>query len=922
MAMGRIRHVAATIAALIRRRRLDDELAEEIALHVELRRQALVDEGMDPRAAAREARRRFGNVTAIREETRDMWGFPSLDTLAQDVRYGIRLLRRSPGFTAIAVVSLAVGIGASVAVFSLADAVLFQKLPIRNPDELVIFRWISGPALPLDSLSGYSSQGDSENSSTSFSRTAYEAAREHGAAHADVIGFAEMYRVNIAVGAEAELGTGQAVSGNYFAVLGVPPAAGRPLSEYDDRKPAAPVAMLAYSLWQRRFGGSMDVIGRTISINGLPVTIVGVTPRGFRGTLQVGSAPALFVPLSLQPRLERSEEHDDPNFWWVLLAARLKPGITPARAQPVFDAILKQNIAFNRPALAAKDLPRIELQPGSRGQLEEREGTRRPLAIMAGVVTFVLLVACANIASLLLARARARTGEIAVRVAIGAPRRRIIRQLLTESLVLAVLASAAGLIAASWLARGLLPALELGEAFAIDAALDRRVVLFTLAIAVASTVLFGLFPALRGTDVRPAGTLQEAGRGRLERPHRLAAGGAMVAAQVALSLLLVTAAGLLVGSVRNLERIDPGFDASNVLLFRIDPTLNGYDGERLRSLYTSLLDRTRALPGVASASVSSHTLIAESASISEVHLSGDARTSPPAAESSTPPTRRRPVAWRLNIDDRFFQTMRIGVLEGRTFGPLESASAQPLAVVNSTFVRTVLNGEEAIGRRFRLSGREGAPEFEIIGVVADAKYTSLRHNVPATVYLSYLQQPPGAMTFEIRTAGDPLDLVPAVRGAVAELDPQVPLFDIRTQAMQVQHSLRRERLFARLASTLGAIALLLSAIGVYGLMAASVTRRTPEIGLRMALGAERRAVTWMVLRQSLLLVAAGLALGLPAALTSTRFVESLLFGLTPADPMVLAAAAGLLAFVSALAAYVPARRAARVDPLVALRQAY
>ena len=916
--MGIIRHRLARLKTFARRSRLDSELAEEIALHVELRQQALIADGMDPREAASEARRRFGNVTAIREETRDMWGFPTLDSLAQDARYGIRMMRRSPTFTTIAILSLAIGIGATVAVFSLADTVLFSKLPVRNPDELVIARWISGPVLPFDSLSGTGRQGDTENSSTSFSLTAFKTVREQAAGQADVIGFAELYRITIGAGTQVELASGHAVSGNYFDVLGVPPAAGRPIAEQDDRAGAPAVAMLSHAAWQRRFNGSPDIVGQSIAINSIPVTIVGVTPRGFRGTLQVSNAPDLFVPLSLQPRLERSNEHDNPNFWWVLLSARLKPGVSADVAQSALDAIIKQTIVTSRPALELKDLPRIQLEPGSRGQVEARDGTREPLQIMALVVAAVLLVACSNIANLLLARATARTHEVAVRVAIGAPRRRIVRQLLTESLLLSVLAGAGGLLLASWLSQSLIPALDQGDNFAVDIALNGRVVLFTMLIALGSSVLFGIFPALRGTDLKPAASLKDAGRGQVGGGRSAAAGGILVAGQVALSLLLISAAGLLVQSVRNLERVEVGFDPSNILLFRIDPSLNGYEGDRLQTLYSSLLARLRAVPGVASTSVSSHTLIANSSSISEVYMTGAAASGSPSTFAYGERV-RRPLAWRQNIDDQFFRTMSIPVIKGRAFNALESPTAQPLAVVNRTFAQTVFKTDDPIGRRFKLSGRPEAPEFEIVGLVGDAVYTNLRDDIPPTVYLSYLQQSTNTMTFEVKTVGNPLDLVPSIRHAVSELDANVPLFDIRTQAMQVQDSLRRERLFARLATMLGAIALLLSAIGLYGLMAASVTRRTPEIGIRMALGAERRTVGWMVLRQSLLLVAAGLAVGIPCALMSTHLVENLLFGLSPSDPTVLIAAAVILTIVSAIAAYVPARRAARVDPVVALR---
>jgi predicted permease len=901
------------LAAWVRRNSLDDQLAEEIRDHLaERARRIADDEGLTPEAAAREARRRFGNVLAIREDSRAMWGFPALDTFLQDVRFGLRLMRRSPTFTVVAVLSLAIGMGGAVAVFSLADAILFRKLPVRDPDGLHVVRWISGPTLPFDSLNGHGSQGDTESSSTSFSLAAFEALRDQQRELADVIGFAELYQVNLGIDGQAELGKGLAVSGNYFDVLGVAPRAGRLLTAQDDARTAPAVAMISYALWQRRFGGSADALRRPMTINGIPVAIVGVAPPGFGGTMQVGDPAAVFVPLSLAARLERSDDHFNPNHWWVLMMARLRSGVPAGAAASSFDAVVKQSVRANRASIEPKDVPRVVLDPGARGQMEARGWLREPLETMAGVVAIVLLVACANVANLLLARATSRNREIAMRVAIGAPRSRIVRQLMTESLLLSTAGAIAGVAVAKWLAAGLLPALERGNGLDVAMPLDWRAVAFTATLGVAVSMLFGVLPALRTArgDVRAG--IQEGTRGQVGATRRFGVAGGLVAFQIALSMILVAGAGLLVGSVRNLERVDPGFDPSNILLFRIDPTLNGYEGERLRSLHLSILERVRALPGVVSASMSEYTLIAGSSAISEVYTGRPA----PLGASGRP---RRPLAWRMDIDDEFFKTMGMQFTTGRIFGPGESPASQPVAIVNPTFVRAAFADESALGRRFKLSGRPGAPEYEIVGVVEDAKYTTIRDDAPPTVYLSARQTRPGRMTFALKTSSDPLLLVESVRSVVSAIEPNVPLSGVRTQEAQIADSLRRERLFAQLATMLGAVTLGLCAIGLYGLLIASVSRRIPEIGVRMALGAERWDVRWMVLRQSLMLVVAGLALGLPGAVMSMRMLESLRFGLEERDPWVLSSAVVVLIVVSAIAAYVPALRASRVDPVIALR---
>jgi predicted permease len=906
------------LVAWFRRGRLDEEMRDELAQHVEWRTQALVDDGVPEIEARRQAALAVGNVTRLKEEARAMWGFPALDTVIQDLQYGARLFRRSPAFTAVAVLSLAIGIGSSSAVFSLADTVLMRKLAVRDPDALVALRWASGPIFPFSSLNGNSHQDSNGLGSTSFSLAAYRGMRQAAQSSVDLFGFADLYRVTASAGGRAEMASAHAVSDNYFTVVGVPPAAGRSLGAADDRGDAQPAAMISDGFWLRRFNRAPDVVGQPLLINGVSFTIAGVTPPQFHGTGQVLETPDLFVPLSMRGRLVRSEESsDDPNFWWVLMMGRLHPGITQDQVQGVLDTVLKQTVAAAKPALASKDLPHLQVLPGSRGQAEARDGMREPLRVMAIVVTIVLLVACANVANLLLARGRARVRELSVRVAIGAPRRRVVRQLLTEGLLLALCGCALGIVTARWIAGALMPALSDAPLPAGSTGLDIRLVLFAALLAGGCAIVFALAPALRATDVSLVAGLQEAGRGAGAARHRGGLAAGLVITQIALSMVLVATAALLVQSVRNLRHVDLGFNPRNVLLFRIDPTLNGYDEARVRATYARLLERLRAAPGVRDVTLTDHPLISHSSSIGVA-----ARPEEPLPErgsefaSSFMETHQ---AWRLSVDTRFFTTMEIPIVRGRAFTDADVSGTQPIAVINQTVARRMFATDDVIGRLFRMGLRKDAPLYEVIGVSADARYTSVREPVPPTIYLLHQRQPPGEATFEVRTAGDPAAFATTAREIVREVDPNLPIFTMRPQGEQIAASLDRERLFARLAALLGGVTLALSAIGLYALLAYAVTRRTPEIGVRMALGADRSAVAWMILKQSLVLAALGLLLGIAGSAAGSKAIESLLYELPARDPGTLAGAAAIMLAVSAIAGYLPARRASRVDPLVALR---
>jgi predicted permease len=902
--------------AWIRAGRLDRELADEMSLHLELRRQALIDDGMDPREAAAAARRGFGNVASIREESRSVWSFPHVDLVLRDIAYATRLLRKSPVFTAVAVLSLAVGIGSTTAVFSLVDAVLLRKLPVARSDDLVILRWRSTSRMPMPSLSGNWNSTASGQSSTSFSLPTFEALRRARPAGVRVFGFAGYMPLNIAIDGPPEIGAGQAVSGNYFDTLGLLPAAGRLLTESDDRPEAAPVAVISEPFWRARLGGA-DIAGRSVVVNGIPVSLVGVMPKGFASTLQVGDAPVLAVPLALRERLERSATYRTADHWWVLMMARLPPDATPDAVRPALAGVLRQSIADGNPALASDDLPELELLPGSRGQMEARDGMREPLQAMALIVGVVLLVACAIVANLLIARGQARVRELTVRVAIGASRARVIGQLVTEGLVLAALGSVCGLVAATWIAGALTPALSGATGFVLPIGTDWRVVAFTAGLATLSTGLFAVLPAFRSTDVNVADGLQEQTRTMTALRHRRAASQSLVVIQIALSMMLVTAAALLGRSVLNLRGVATGFDPSNLLIFGVDPSRNGYTPERSIALAGAMLTQLSGLNGVRSAALTSQPIFGAGGASTIAALPGD-----PPLELGSPAARAFFNTHRtfvLSVSDNFFATMGIPLARGRTFSAVDTAESQRVAVINQALARQVFGTSDPIGQRFKTDLRHNAPFVEVVGVCENARLASLRREPPPTAYFSYRQRPAGSPTFALKTLDDPMRLVPAVREVMRQADPNLPVFGLQTEASQIAQTMRRERLLARLAALLGVITLALSGIGLYGLLAYTVARRTREIGLRMALGAGGLAVRWIILRQALWLIAAGLLVGTAFAIAGARVLQTILFGLTPADPISVATAALVMMAAGIAAAYIPARRAARVDPIVALR---
>ena len=739
-------------------------------------------------------------------------------------------------------------------------------------------------------------------------------------------------QVNVNVDGQADVGRAQVVSGNYFSGLGVQPFLGRTIIDSDDQAAASPVMVISHGYWQRRFSGDPAVLGKRINLNNVAFTIVGVTPPEFTGTGQVGSAPDLSVPLALEPQISAGRSRmTGAGQWWLRLMGRLKPGATAEQAHASLEVIFQQSVVEHRSArqsqpvsqgqrplqpLEPKDYPRLAVDSGSQGEMDVRRSYARQLYLMLGVVGLVLLIACANVANLLLSRATSRRKEIAVRLAMGASRWRLIRQLVTESILLSAVGGMLGIIFAWWIKDVLLTVGSWGgEGMrALNPTLDLRVLGFTMALSLVTGILFGLVPALRATRIDLTPALKDTGRSS-SGVSRSVMAKSLVITQVAISLLLLIGAGLFLRTLRNLQAVDVGFNSHNLLLFGVDPNLVGYKGDRLANLYKQMFERIEAVPGVRSVTFSRNALFSGGSSGRDVYL-------PAASSAELAGGQARSIGeLRLHqVRENYLETMEIPLLSGRRLSSQDDSRAPRVAVINQTFARRFFPNENPIGKRFGFSP-ETAAQIEIVGIARDAKYSSLREEINPTIYLPWLQELAGvgSMSFEVRTAGDPSSSVAAIRQAVREVDGNLPLSGIRTQLEQADLSLTTERLFTRLLIFFGLIALLLAAIGLYGVMAYSVAQRTQEIGIRMALGAQRGDVLKLIVRQGMSLVVGGVGLGLVGAIALTRVITALLFGVTAKDPVTFASVATLLAVVALLACYIPARRATKVDPLVALR---
>jgi predicted permease len=825
------------------------------------------------------------------------------------LRLTVRGLARAPLFTLTAIASLALGIGANTALFSMMDRVLLRKLPVKSPEELA-FLYDYGPR-----------QGNisSDEQGSPFS---YPAFREMQAKQTPFTGLAGSRgtAANLSYKGAAVSGTAHMVSGNYFRLLGVDSAMGRVLGEEDDRTAGGhPVVVLAHAYWTSRFGADPSVLNETLAVNGHPMTIVGVAQRGFVSE-KPGTAPDGFVPITMKREMTPDWDGlEDRRDYWVTLFGRMKPGMTIAEAATAINVTfreqLEQDVALlGRPSadlLQKFRAKRIELKPGTYGRGGFREQGRRPLMLLGGMTLLVLLIACANVANLQLARAASRTREIAVRLAIGASRGQLIRQLLLESWLIAACGGLLGLVVAHWTIRGMLavaPPRSVG-AGVLTADVDSRMLLFALLVAAFTGVLFGLFPALQASKARLTSALREqSGQTTGTRSAGTFRKG-LVTLQTAVALLLLISAGLFSKTLLNLSRIDLGMRTDHLVTLSIAPRLNGYSDPQAAQFYQRALERFAAIPGVALASAARVPAITGSSSSGNITVEG--YTAPNDADADS----------HLNsIAPGYFRTLGVPLVTGREFTDADHAAAPKVAIVNESFVKHFLGDRDPIGARFARGAGDVTLDISVVGVVKDAKYSDMRETPPRVYYTPYLQSPnQSAMYFYVRTALAPQQVFEPIRREVAALDPNLPLRHMRTMEAQLDLNMGTERMLSMLTGSFAALATVLAALGLYGVLAFNVARRTREIGIRMALGANAGHVRRLVVRDVLLMIGIGGLVGVASAAAAGKVIESVLYQMKPWDPYVYGAAAGIVGAIALLAAYIPARRATTVDPMIALR---
>jgi predicted permease len=817
-----------------------------------------------------------------------------MSTFFSDIKYAFRQLRKSPGFTVVAVISLSLGIGAATAIFSLVNAILLRSLPVPNPHELRVLQW-SGIETNIKSLSGRLTDEGNHRTAAVVSHPMFLSLREQGAVQADIFGYA-MVGGTARARSEAFTAKGMMVSDNFFSGLNVQPFTGRLFSAGEDYAGAATNIVITYDWWERHFSLDPDVLGQAVVLNGTSFTIIGVLSRGFTGVFP-GEPPEFYLPMAAQSQFLHTSITADWH-WFVYLMARLKPGYSEAQLQAALDVV------FAREAGAVMKEPKILVEPGRSGLAYNRNNYRKPLLLMLGVVGLVMLVACANIAGLSLARGAARQHELAVRAALGAGRCRLIRQSLTESLVLTLLSGGLGILLAVWgrtaISRLLLAGSTRGLHY--DFSLDLAVLGFSLAVALVTALLSGLLPALRAGRVDPIGGLKS--RGALGAP-RLRTGRVLVAAQICLSLLLLTGAGLYVRTLVNLTCLDVGFSTEKLLLFNLYPASAGYKNAQLADFYERVQNSLCAIPGVKGATLVQYPML-------RGHLPWWVDFTFPGRPMNTS---KMIVSDRQTVGETFFATLCIPVLHGRGLSAADTKDTPRVVVVNETFVQKYLPNEDPLGQTIHTFDGNS----QIVGVCRDSKYGSIKEVVRPTMYFSFRQYSPRGAAFAVRTALPPLALATAVRKVVAVIDPDVPVAHITTQEAVRDKSISQERLFAMLCGALAGLALLLSCVGLYGLMAYHVARRTSEMAIRMAIGATGRQIAEPILRETLLVAAIGIGVGLPAVFAVTRLIKSQLYGVQPHDPVTLGVVIVMLVAVAVFAAWIPARRAAKIDPMEALR---
>ncbi len=919
---------------MFRRRSREEDLDAEIRFHLEETAEERREEGASREDAARAAQRDLGNAGLVREETRAAWSWTWFDHLGQDCRYALRGMRRNPAFTAMAVLSLALGIGANAAIFSFLDALLLRSLPVAEPHRLVVLNW-HNPVTEDTVFHGGSGSVSSDLKygldSRIFPYPAFEAFERQQNVFSSLFAYLPTRNLNLLIRGQAEIAAGEYVSGDFFRGLGLAPAAGRVLNSDDDRAGASAVVVLSYGFGEARFGHATAALGQSIIVNNIPFTVVGVAPSGFDG-IDPSFAAKFFVPVHANMLIDPNRyargggrRYLNGNDYWIEMMGRLLPGVAPSQAQAQLATIFHTWVQTTASTDAERNhLPELRLTGGGNGIDTLRQIYSEPFVLLWVMVALILAIACANIANLLLARSVSRRREMAVRLGIGAGKGRVIRQLLTESVLLSMLGGLTGVLFAIAGIRFLTLALENGpRAFPLHAELNWPVFAVAAAVSLLTGLLFGLAPALDAArvDVMPSlrgGALDQ--QGSRPRLFRLTLSQALIGVQIALSALLLIGAGLFARTLLNLQSVELGFNREQILLFKINARQAGHRDPELTTFYAGLQQRLASIPGVRSATISNSPMVSEGTWSSPVVPLGAAVPEHAADGHGTFGDGHDTHV--LTAGPRFFATMQIPILAGREFDERDRPGSAPVAIVNEEWVKENLGDRNPMGQQIVLVTNGIRQQMEVVGVAKNARYGQLKGEFPPTVYMSFWQNlyiPPEEATYALRANGDPLALSGAVREMVRQADPRIPINGLTTQAAMIDQTMTGEAMFARLCTAFAILALVIACVGLYGTIAHNVARRTGEIGIRVALGAERSQVIWLVMRQVAAVASIGLIAGVAASLGFTRWVESFLFGVKPADPATIAAAIATLLAAAGAAAYIPARRASQVQPVQALR---
>jgi predicted permease len=904
-----IRERLARISGSLRRRDFERDTDEEFAIHLSLLTERFIARGLSPEEARYAARRQFGGETQVKIAVRDHGRFQPLENLFQDISYCLRQLRKSPLFALAAMLTLALGIGANTAIFTLVDQLILRLLPVKDPQSIVL-------------LIGKGEYYGSNMGLNALSYPMYQTIRDRDQVFSNMMCRRSMPMV-AAIQNQGQVLSGELVSGNYFPLLGIQPAAGRLFDANDDlRSGSGPVAVLSYAYWQNRFTGDWRVIGSRIAVNNYPLTIIGVAQAGFTG-LEPGLPTQIFVPVTMTPQVFPNMDFArmfDSRLRWLNVYGRLKPGVTRERAkaalQPVFHQILEREVlepAFGRatPYIRAHFLRMwMDVLPGGQGNQELRHQYQKPLALLMGVTGFVLLISSANLASLLAARAASRQREVAIRLAIGSSRGRIIRQLLTESLLLALTGGLAGLVLAVGMVKGLVAFLPQNPAgYSISHSPDWQMLSFAFGLSLSTGLLFGLVPALQAAYPNITETLKATASNVSGGSGQILFRKLLVAVQITLSLLLLAGAGLFIRSLRNLRAVDPGFETRSLVQFDIDLSPAGYDQLRARAFFETLRTRLLALPGVEAVGYADNAVLAGNDWESGITVAG--HESKPGEDRNAHINR---------VDGGYFEALGIRLLSGRVFKQGDTVDTPKAAVVNESFARHYFGDRPAIGHRIGRGADPHTPtDMEIVGVVNDTRYEDLIQKAPRQVYLCAGQGRPFGHTVYVKEKGNVQTVLSSARRVVRDMEPRTPLMNVKTVEQQIDESLATERMIASLSMGFSLLATALSVLGLYGVMAYMVTQRAREIGIRVALGALFGNVIWLIMREVVVVVVTGIAISVPLVLALARFVQSELFGIQATDPATIVFAVLLLSAIAVAAGFIPARRAATSDPLTVLR---